>query len=248
MGESDIRSVAWFVFGKAITSRIDSTPQSMAQIRSKPNAIPPWGGAPAWSAPSTISQAAGPSAAPHQLPTAVSVPEEVLQLCIPDVSDMPALIAHRRIAAVNFTGGTAAAESIDAQIVVNAAGIDSGRRGPNRPQRRRAEIGVAPRAIERFGVALDAVGLDELGGENRPRPVVAALVSMELVHGPTLAVVADGAAELVEGVRVHGRMGPQRLFVGFEVRIADGRVTGATAVHPQPPELLDDVPGKFFVT
>ena len=33
-------------FGKAITSRIESLPDSSAQIRSQPNAIPPCGGAP----------------------------------------------------------------------------------------------------------------------------------------------------------------------------------------------------------
>ena len=33
-------------FGKAITSRIESVPDSSAQIRSQPNAIPPCGGAP----------------------------------------------------------------------------------------------------------------------------------------------------------------------------------------------------------
>lgn len=42
------------------------------------------------------------------------IPQDVLQLCIPDVSDMGRLIAHPRIAAVNFTGGTAAADSIAA--------------------------------------------------------------------------------------------------------------------------------------
>jgi acyl-CoA reductase-like NAD-dependent aldehyde dehydrogenase len=39
-------------------------------------------------------------------------PEEVLQLCIPDVPDMPALVAHPQIQAINFTGGTAAARAI----------------------------------------------------------------------------------------------------------------------------------------
>ena len=38
------------VFGKAITSRIDSRPASSAAIRSSPNAIPPCGGAPCLSA------------------------------------------------------------------------------------------------------------------------------------------------------------------------------------------------------
>ena len=33
-------------FGKAITSRIESVPDSRAQIRSQPKAIPPCGGAP----------------------------------------------------------------------------------------------------------------------------------------------------------------------------------------------------------
>ena len=42
------------------------------------------------------------------------IPEAVLQLSIPDVGDMSALIAHPRIAAINFTGGTAAADSIAA--------------------------------------------------------------------------------------------------------------------------------------
>ena len=34
------------VFGKAITSRIDGSPASSITIRSRPNAMPPWGGAP----------------------------------------------------------------------------------------------------------------------------------------------------------------------------------------------------------
>ncbi len=40
------------------------------------------------------------------------IPKGVLQMCIPDVPDMAALIAHKDIAAINFTGGTAAADSI----------------------------------------------------------------------------------------------------------------------------------------
>lgn len=42
------------------------------------------------------------------------IPRECLQLCIPDVPDMPALVAHPQIAAINFTGGTAAARAIAA--------------------------------------------------------------------------------------------------------------------------------------
>ena len=45
-GASHIRSDALVVFGKAITSRIESAPASIAQTRSNPSAIPPWGGAP----------------------------------------------------------------------------------------------------------------------------------------------------------------------------------------------------------
>ena len=33
-------------FGNAITSRIESVPESRAQIRSQPKAMPPWGGGP----------------------------------------------------------------------------------------------------------------------------------------------------------------------------------------------------------
>jgi len=40
------------------------------------------------------------------------IPKDVLQMCIPDVPDMAPLIAHKDIAAINFTGGTAAADSI----------------------------------------------------------------------------------------------------------------------------------------
>jgi acyl-CoA reductase-like NAD-dependent aldehyde dehydrogenase len=43
---------------------------------------------------------------------AAGMPEETLQLCIPDVPDMAALIAHPQIQAINFTGGTAAARAI----------------------------------------------------------------------------------------------------------------------------------------
>ena len=49
-----------------------------------------------------------------QLCHRAGIPEDVLQLCIPDVGDMSALIADPRIAAVNFTGGTAAADAIAA--------------------------------------------------------------------------------------------------------------------------------------
>lgn len=45
------------------------------------------------------------------------IPQNTLQLCIPDVSEMSALISHPDIDAVNFTGGTAAADAI-----ANAAG------------------------------------------------------------------------------------------------------------------------------
>ncbi len=37
------------VFGNAMTSRIESVPDSSAQMRSQPNAIPPCGGAPYFS-------------------------------------------------------------------------------------------------------------------------------------------------------------------------------------------------------
>src|ERR1700678_238760 len=47
-----IGSTAFCVLGKAITSRSESVPQSIMQIRSTPNAIPPWGGAPYLSASS----------------------------------------------------------------------------------------------------------------------------------------------------------------------------------------------------
>ena len=40
------------VFGKAMTSRIESVPASRATMRSQPNAMPPCGGAPYWNAPS----------------------------------------------------------------------------------------------------------------------------------------------------------------------------------------------------
>ncbi len=42
------------------------------------------------------------------------IPRDVIQLCMPEVSDMSALIAHDDIGAVNFTGGTGAAKSIAA--------------------------------------------------------------------------------------------------------------------------------------
>jgi acyl-CoA reductase-like NAD-dependent aldehyde dehydrogenase len=43
---------------------------------------------------------------------AAGVPEDTLQLCMPDVPDMAALVAQPQIRAVNFTGGTAAARAI----------------------------------------------------------------------------------------------------------------------------------------
>lgn len=42
------------------------------------------------------------------------IPEDVLQLVMPDISDMPRLITHEAINAINFTGGTAAADAIAA--------------------------------------------------------------------------------------------------------------------------------------
>src|SRR5208282_4580153 len=47
-----IGSTALCVLGNAITSRSDSAPHSIMQIRSTPNAIPPCGGAPYFSASS----------------------------------------------------------------------------------------------------------------------------------------------------------------------------------------------------
>src|ERR1700719_41430 len=41
-----IGSTAFWVFGKAITSRSESVPQTIIAMRSTPNAMPPWGGAP----------------------------------------------------------------------------------------------------------------------------------------------------------------------------------------------------------
>ncbi|MBU2707070.1 aldehyde dehydrogenase family protein [Zooshikella marina] len=40
------------------------------------------------------------------------IPHDVLQLAVPDITDMAKLIAHPDINAVNFTGGTAAADAI----------------------------------------------------------------------------------------------------------------------------------------
>lgn len=40
------------------------------------------------------------------------MPEAVLQLCLPDVPEMAALVAHPQVAAINFTGGTATAQAI----------------------------------------------------------------------------------------------------------------------------------------
>lgn len=45
-GDSVMRSVAFAVFGNAITSRIEGVPHRIAIKRSKPRAIPPCGGAP----------------------------------------------------------------------------------------------------------------------------------------------------------------------------------------------------------
>ena len=45
-GLSAIRSLALLFLGKAIKSLIVSIPPNMEHILSKPNAIPPWGGAP----------------------------------------------------------------------------------------------------------------------------------------------------------------------------------------------------------
>lgn len=42
------------------------------------------------------------------------IPKDVLQLSVPDVADMGRLIAHADVDAVNFTGGTAAADAIAA--------------------------------------------------------------------------------------------------------------------------------------
>src|ERR1700686_2024891 len=41
-----IGSTAFWVFGKAITSRSESVPQTIIAMRSTPNAMPPCGGAP----------------------------------------------------------------------------------------------------------------------------------------------------------------------------------------------------------
>ena len=46
LGASTIRSWPRCVFGNAITSRIWSTPAIIATMRSRPKAMPPWGGAP----------------------------------------------------------------------------------------------------------------------------------------------------------------------------------------------------------
>lgn len=43
---------------------------------------------------------------------AAGMPRETLQLCIPDIKEMAALVAHSQIRAINFTGGTAAARAI----------------------------------------------------------------------------------------------------------------------------------------
>ena len=45
-GASLMRQAAFSVFGKAMTSRIDSAPAMIMIRRSRPKAIPPWGGAP----------------------------------------------------------------------------------------------------------------------------------------------------------------------------------------------------------
>ncbi len=49
-GASVIRSVALAVFGKAMTSRMEGSPARIEMIRSRPRAMPPWGGVPACSA------------------------------------------------------------------------------------------------------------------------------------------------------------------------------------------------------
>ena len=51
-GASTIRQVAFWVFGNAMTSLISSSPKSNVTILSSPNAKPPCGGAPYWSASS----------------------------------------------------------------------------------------------------------------------------------------------------------------------------------------------------
>ena len=45
-GASERGHVALVVFGNAITSRMEASPVIIATNRSKPRAIPPWGGAP----------------------------------------------------------------------------------------------------------------------------------------------------------------------------------------------------------
>ncbi|MFC3123197.1 sulfoacetaldehyde dehydrogenase SafD [Agaribacter flavus] len=40
------------------------------------------------------------------------IPEACLQLCMPDIPDMPSLVAHPDISCINFTGGTATANAI----------------------------------------------------------------------------------------------------------------------------------------
>lgn len=47
-----------------------------------------------------------------QLCHQAGVPENVLQCCVPELSDMPTLVRHRDIHCINFTGGNVAAESI----------------------------------------------------------------------------------------------------------------------------------------
>src|SRR5262249_8471731 len=41
-----MRSMPEVVFGNAMTSRSDDAPAAIAQMRSRPRAMPPWGGAP----------------------------------------------------------------------------------------------------------------------------------------------------------------------------------------------------------
>ncbi len=45
---------------------------------------------------------------------AAGISDDVLQMCVPEVGDMPALLAHPDINCVNFTGGNVAANSIAA--------------------------------------------------------------------------------------------------------------------------------------
>jgi hypothetical protein len=82
----------------------------------------------------------------------------------------------------------------------------------------------------RDGVAAGAGGLDEGGLEERLGPEGVLAVGQWGREGPPVALVADGAAQLAEGVWGDRGVGPQRLLPVLEAGVVHRHMAGAAAV------------------